>query len=121
MGQDFVIANLDKEQFISPFDMDDGAKLWEFAGREKGPTMLALVLLLTREARFPGPGGELIGGLCGSWFGDRIAIVGLYMGPPPFEEKDLYAVVRRTYENISGRVLQTVQTVRAYLSGEKLP
>lgn len=60
MGQYFKIVNVDKKLYISPWDMDNGAKLMEWAYR--GNAMVtALLNLLSNE-----------------WKGDRVYVVGDY-------------------------------------------
>lgn len=106
MGESYVIANLDKKQFIDPFRLGDGGKLPEFVLREDGPTNVAVALLLSKPSKLST--GELPGGLVGSWYGNRIAFVGLY--------DELFDVITgmgtEGYANIS---LVVVEMVRAYL------
>lgn len=115
MGQSYVIANLDKKEFINPHDLGDGDKLQEFVLRENGPTNVAIALLL-----LPGQpwlaGGKPVGELIGSWYGNRIGIVGLYGEPLPGRKENLYDVITgmgsEGYANIS---LKVVEMVRVYL------
>ena len=45
MGQYYVLANLDKSEYLMPWDFEDGAKLLEF-GNSDGGTMTAVTILL---------------------------------------------------------------------------
>lgn len=112
MSESYVIANLDKKEFIDPHNLGDGGKLREFAFRDHGPTNVALALLLAKRPTLPN--GELVGERAGSWYGNRIAVVGLYDGPLPGREETLYDVITGMgsdgYTNISMVVLKMVRT-----------
>jgi len=122
MGQSYVIANLDKKEFINPHNLGDGSKLREFVFRDHGPTNLAIVLLLAKRSTFSGAELELVGERAGSWCGNRIAIVGLYDDPLPGRKENLFEVITgmgsEGYANIS---IQVVEMVRAYLGAFKSP
>lgn len=77
MGQYYIVANLDKKQFLHPHRFTDGLKLLEF-GASAGATMTGLaVLLASSNGR---GGGDLHSQkeVIGSWAGDRIVIAGDY-------------------------------------------
>lgn len=105
MGQYWRAVNLDKGEFVSPYKLDSGAKLWEqLASAHVGRALIILVaahrvqrgggdLDLTRnwhgkERTFPdhnttpGPMPEdyqtVAARTIGRWAGDRIAMVGDY-------------------------------------------
>ena len=117
MGQSYVIANLDKKEFLDPHNLGDGSKIQEFAFREHGPTNVAIALLLAGRGTFPGEDQELVGRRAGSWCGNRIAIVGLYDDPLPGRKENLFEVITgmgsEGYVNIS---MEVVEMVRAYLT-----
>lgn len=68
MGQYFLVANIDKQQYLYAHKFWDGLKLGEFGPSGSG-TMAGLAYLLADNS-----------GL-GDWVGDRIVICGDY-GPP---------------------------------------
>ena len=83
MGQYHAIANLDKREFLNPWDMGEGAKLMEW-GYGSGTMLTALAILL---AVSNGRGGgdyhgdeddPTIAEWVGRWGGDRIAVIGDY-------------------------------------------
>jgi len=122
MGQSYVIANLDKKEFLDPHNLGDGSKLQEFAFRDHGTTNVAIALLLAKRSTFPGAELESVGGRAGSWCGNRIAIVGLYDDPLPDRKENLFEVITgmgsESYSNISMEVLEMV---RAYLAAFRRP
>ena len=117
MGQSYVIANLDKKEFLDPHGLGDGSKLQEFAFREHGPTNVAIALLLAGRPTFSEVDRELVGRRAGSWCGNRIAIVGLYDDPVPGRKENLFELITgmgsEGYVNIS---MEIVEMVRAYLA-----
>jgi len=83
MGQYHCIVNLDKHEFLNPWDMGEGAKLLEW-GYGSGTMLTALAILL---AVSNGRGGgdyhcneqdKTLDEWVGRWGGDRIAVVGDY-------------------------------------------
>lgn len=114
MSQTWVIANLDKKEFINPHHLGDGAKLREFVVREYGPTNIAIALLLAKPHSLTGEERKLLGERAGSWYGNRIGLVGLYDDPIPGREETLYDVITgigsEGYVNISVVVLEMVRT-----------
>ena len=108
MGQYFAAVNTDKKEFVCPWCIGGGAKLWEWAANPPG----AIFTLLLRRSdeggggdfygyhRGSGEGGPIRGPLspiAGRWAGDHIALVGDYDSSRLWEE--LYQ--RKTYRNIS--------------------
>jgi hypothetical protein len=122
MGQSYVIANLDKKEFIDPLNLGDGSKLQEFAFRDHGPTNVAIALLLAARPTFPGEDQGIVGRRVGSWSGNRIAIAGLYDDPLPGRKETLFEIVtgvgNESYVNISTEI---VEMVRAYLAVFRRP
>lgn len=111
MGQTWVIANLDRREFIDPHHLGDGGKLWEFAFRAHGPTNVAIALLLAKRPTLPD--GEVVGVRAGSWCGNRITIVGDY------DEEEYEKIAGMVgYANIS---VEVVEMVRRYLAAFNPP
>ena len=75
MGQYHKVVNLDKRQVINPHNMGCGIKLLEFS-ESRVSTALCVLLACSNNRG----GGDLNSDnpLCGSWAGDRIAIIGDY-------------------------------------------
>ncbi len=89
MGQYFKAVNLDKKEYICPWCLGGGAKLWEWAANSQG----SIFTLLLRKSD-EGGGGDFYGyhkgcdeggpircplsPIAGRWAGDRIALVGDY-------------------------------------------
>jgi hypothetical protein len=81
MGQYYVVANLDKREFLYPRHFGSGVKLLEF-GSDGQSVMTGLAVLL---AESNGRGGgdlngdpEVIDKVAGRWAGDRIIVAGDY-------------------------------------------
>ena len=76
MGQYFKLINLDKKEYVSPYDIDGVGKLWEWMANinECG----VITLLLSER-----------------WAGDRVALVGDY------DESKLYDIASTEYKNVS--------------------
>jgi hypothetical protein len=80
MGQYYVIANLDKREFISPSSFLDGVKLMEFSLSGNGVLSGLSVLLASSNGE---GGGDLDvesswDDIPGRWAGDRIVVAGDY-------------------------------------------
>ena len=90
MGQYHMLFNLTKKEYICPYNLGYGLKLWEQSGGVIGGIGNVLYILL---ACSDGRGGgdynidknynkQLIGGkrevIAGRWAGDRIAVIGDY-------------------------------------------
>ena len=75
IGQYFLIANLDKKEFIHPHDLNTGAKLWEMCSNNVG----GLLLFLLRQSS-EGGGGDIREDykFAGRWANNRIVVVGDY-------------------------------------------
>lgn len=113
MGQYYIIANLDKREYLKPHDFNEGAKLLEFIYSENS-IMTGLGLLLA-QCNSSGGGDAQPHPLLGSWAKDRIAIVGDY-----WEKEDksilqgydcLYELVREEFTNISELVKQWLEEI----------
>ena len=112
MGQYFLLVNKDKQEYVCPWCLGGGAKLWEWAANSE----IRIVALLLRQSN-EGGGGDWYGyhqgydeGECveckqgkhgedakvvGSWAGDRVVLVGDY------DKSDLFDEARNTYRNLS--------------------
>jgi len=110
MGQYYLIANLDKKQFLHPHKCGDGLKLMEFACSANG-TLTALAILLA-DGNNRG-GGDLRSDhpVIGSWAGDRIAVAGDYADEGKFTSdpgRNLYRVAHDGYTDISRQALRAM-------------
>lgn len=80
MGQYFLIANLDKKEYLSPHQMGTGAKLWEIAAN----CQQGILPYLLRQSDVKDGIGDLNPDRtqsypnAGRWAGDRIVVVGDY-------------------------------------------
>lgn len=74
MGQYFIIANLDKKEYIDPRKFTAGAKLWEICVN----TTAGVLPFLLRKSNDIGSGGDIKKNYknAGRWAGDRIAVIG---------------------------------------------
>jgi len=86
MGQYYVIANLDKKEYLLPHDFGNGAKLMEF-GLDSFGVMSGLAILLASSNGCGG--GDLFieegspwEWVPGHWAGDRVVIAGDYDQTP---------------------------------------
>ena len=89
MGQYFALVNLDKKEYVCPWCINGGAKLWEWAANTQS-SVLTLLLRKSDEGgggdyygyhRGCGEGGPIrceVNQIVGRWAGDRIAFVGDY-------------------------------------------
>lgn len=85
MGQHYLIANLDRKEFIYPRHFGDGSKLSEICDSRLG-TLSALALLLSQGNGQGGGDIDTQNPIVGSWAGDRIVVAGGYMEPGKFIE-----------------------------------
>jgi len=94
MGQYYVIANLDRKEFIDPHAFGNGVKLMEFSmdGRS---SMTGLAVLLASSNGMGGgdlhlPATSPFADIPGRWAGDRIVIAGDYDDVEGSPGKDIY-------------------------------
>ncbi|MEM7117576.1 MAG: hypothetical protein AAF614_34405 [Chloroflexota bacterium] len=92
MGQYYLIANLDRREYLNPLKSGDGLKLREFGFSAYG-TMSALALLLAKSSGTGG--GDFESEMTGAWAGNRIVIIGDY------DESGLFQQVSDEYADIS--------------------
>lgn len=127
MGQYYMVANVDRKEFLHPHKFGEGIKLMEFGCSSPG-TMLGLAILLADGNGRGGGDLHVEDDVIGSWTGDRIVIAGDYADKGRFvddadakawakenpeevkegETPNLYAVLDLTYEDISEKVLDAL-------------
>ena len=122
MGQYYRIINLDKQEYLSPYTFNNGAKLMEFSCSRAG-VLTALALLLA-DGNGRG-GGDLHSAnpVIGSWAGDQIVIAGDYADDEKFlgkeqlvkykmlqenETANLYAYAGEYFNDISEKALEAM-------------
>ena len=95
MGQYFRAVNLDKKEYINPWEMGNGAKLWEWAANN----ITRIFPFLLRKSN-EGGGGDIQKDYknAGRWAGDRIVVVGDY------DESGLYDKASREFKEISREI-----------------
>ena len=110
LGQYYIIANLDKKEYLDPHTFGDGAKLLEFGCGGVGMTTGLTILLADGNNR---GGGDLHSDnpIIGSWAGDRIVVTGDYADEGKFNEgnENLYGYARSHFENISKEVIEAMK------------
>lgn len=116
MGQYFAAVNKDKKEFVCPWCINGGAKLWEWAANTQG----AIFTLLLRKSD-EGGGGDYYGyhrecteggpihcplsSIAGRWACDSVALVGDYDSSKIWD--DLYTQKKHIYRNISKELVET--------------
>jgi hypothetical protein len=101
MGQYFKAVNTDKKEFVCPWCIGGGAKLWEWAANPQG----AIFTILLRKSD-EGGGGDYYGyakgcseggpiacdvsPVVGRWAGDRVVLIGDYDSSNLWNELDAY-------------------------------
>jgi hypothetical protein len=127
LGQYYLVANMDRKEFLAPDQFGEGIKLLAF-GLGSGGTMTGLAILLapsegrrfliaTRHGVIERPTHPIIG----RWAGQRIAIIGDYLMPDhapeidiPGEQGDLYFSIDAQEDgwvDISEHVIATMESV----------
>ena len=92
MGQYFILANLDKKEYINPHNLGGGLKFWEWCANNPA----RVVPFLLRKSS-EGGGGDIQfeSKVAGRWAGDRIVLIGDY------DKSKLYDRVSKTFKEIS--------------------
>lgn len=93
MGQYFRAVNVSKKEYVNPWDMGGGAKLWEWCAN----TIAGIFPYLLRKSN-EGGGGDCDfanAQYAGRWAGDKVYVVGDY------DESKLYKTAEEEYTNIS--------------------
>lgn len=98
MGQYFVIANLDRKEYIHPHRLGSGAKLWELA---VNPIAGVFPFLLRQSSEGGGGDVRFESVHAGRWAGCRVVVVGDY------DDSKLYRQVQEDAEwkEISAEIL----------------
>lgn len=110
MGQYFKAVNTDKKEYVCPWCIGGGAKLWEWAANPEG----AILTLLLRKSD-EGGGGDFYGyhkgcaeggpigcelsPVAGRWAGDRVIMLGDY------DSSELWQELSQ-FRNISEQLVQ---------------
>jgi hypothetical protein len=97
MGQYFRLINLDKKEYVDPWDIGGSAKLWEWCANSQCGV---IPFLLRRSSE--GGGGDVQKDyrLAGRWAEDRIALVGDY------DESKLFDAAEKKFRNISQELVE---------------
>lgn len=109
MGQYHIIANLDKQEVIVPWDLNWGAKQKEHTGFA-GSAGDAIYLLTQTSPNRGGGDYDFYEGVSGRWAGDRVVVLGDYTEPEEdkalgfdlHSQTSLYRKAFDEFENISG-------------------
>ena len=108
MGQYFVAANLDKEEYLHPHKLDDGMKLLEIALSTNGvATALCLLLADNEPSMVNDPDG-----IVGRWAGDRVILVGDDGVSKKPDGSELYRHVQETFADVSNRVANVIRAIK---------
>jgi len=108
MGQYYLIANLDKEEYLHPHTFNDGLKFLEFSLSSSGTLTALSLLLVAGYGQGIGEHAEHI--VVGRWAGDRIAVVGDYYDPALTDKMPTFEYIRECYADISFKVLEAFMT-----------
>ena len=106
MGQYFVAANLDKEEYLHPHKLDDGMKLLEIALSTNGVATALCLLLADNPSMVNDPDG-----IVGRWSGDRVILVGDDGVSKTPDGGELYGHVRETFTDVSDRVVNVIRAI----------
>ena len=93
MGQYFRVVNKTKREYVSPWDIGGGAKLWEWCANHTA----GIFPYLLRKSN-EGGGGDIQSDnlqFAGRWAGDEVYLVGDY------DKSNLYETAESQYHNIS--------------------
>lgn len=110
MGQYYIIANVDKKEYIRTYDFGDLAKLMEFAYPGNPGTVTAALCILLADGNGLGSGDlHSSNPIIGSWKYNRVVVAGDYADPNPefSAEKNVYTLAYEdpTWRNVSMDVL----------------
>ena len=90
MGQYFIIANLDKMEYIHPHDLKCGAKLLEICNEKLIGGMLLFLLKQSKNFKYLN---------IGRWAEDKIIVIGDY------DNKDRFWHITNKFTNISRDII----------------
>ena len=109
MGQYHYIVNLDKREFLDPYKLGSGLKLWEqLASHWPGVALIPLLAcsngrgggdLAYADDEKPNGYAQKAKAVIGRWAGDRIAIVGDYAEHEDLAEEHSAEMI---YDNCNG-------------------
>ena len=88
MGQYFMLGNLDKKEYVNPWDIHSGAKWYEWAWNASH-----VLMYLIRKSDEGGGGDIALNGdevYAGRWAGDRVILIGDYDTSKLYEEVQNY-------------------------------
>lgn len=94
MGQYWRIVNVDKMEYLDPYKLGSGAKLWEQLANVAPSKALMILVANMPEPRGGGDLGSGHEGIVGRWAGDRIIMVGDYAEKgdhPKIKTEKIYA------------------------------
>lgn len=97
MGQYFRLLNLDKREYVDPWDVGGVAKLWEWCANNQ----CRVIPFLLRQSS-EGGGGDIQEdySLAGHWAGDRVVLVGDY------DDSKLFDIAEKEFMNISKQLVK---------------
>jgi hypothetical protein len=104
MGQYFIAVNKTKTEYVKAWDIDGGAKLWEWCANRKAGTFPYLL----RKSN-EGGGGDIHNHVsnpqyAGRWAGDEVYLVGDY------DNSGLYKEATNNYTNIAKELVEEYNT-----------
>lgn len=96
MGQYHKLVNLDKKEFVNPYDLGFGAKQYEQTGVEASIPDAIYLLVMSSPNR--GGGDWPLTDVSGRWCGDRVVVLGDYT-----EDSDIpnYPNASKIYREVS--------------------
>lgn len=97
MGQYFKLVNLDKKEYVDPWDIGGLAKLWEWC---VNPQAGVLPFLLRKSNESGGGDIHREYQTAGRWAGDRVVLVGDY------DASKLYDEAEEKFANISEQLVK---------------
>lgn len=97
MGQYFRAVNLDRKEYVCPWKIGGGAKLWEWCVNVQA----GIFPFLLRKSN-EGGGGDISEDYetAGRWAGERIVLIGDY------DESRLWDNLKNEYEDISQQLVE---------------
>lgn len=110
MGQYHKIVNVDKGEYLNPWNMGTGAKAWEQAANSSLTPAAMFMLMANPEYRGGGDFEE--GEYAGRWHGDRVIIIGDYAESDDIDGIDASAEYSKTaddtYTDISAGTMRAM-------------
>ena len=95
MGQYHILVNIDKKEYVNPWDIGGMGKHWEQIGYEKSMADTLYVLSIAQGNEKRG-GGDICGHeLVGHWAGDCCAVVGDYLTDSQKDDPRFYDLFNR--------------------------